>query len=814
MNTRITPLAPVQLAWRCDPATLGFDTTKEVAPLENLVGQDRALGAIELGLEIDAQGYNLFVCGPSGSGRTTTVRQEGARVAAQRPAAPDWCYIHNFEVPYRPIAVRLSPGRGAEFARDMHEIVETSAHEIARALESEAYRRKRAEVVQTATVQHDALNTQVAEFAAGLGFSLQLVPNQILIVPVKASGEHMSPEEFEQLSPEQKTDFQSRNRQIQQQVDETFLSHRRVDREAQEALTALDREFAQQSVSHQFASLQTKYAASAAVAAYLQAVHADLVEHLDAFRELGSDSSAPTSDVQGNLETRYAVNVLVSNGPDGGAPIVFEPNPTYYNLVGRIDYRAGLGMGGTDLTLIKPGALHRANGGFLIIEARDLLLSPNAWEALKRALRDREVRIENQGDQLSPVPVNTLRPEPIPLAVKVILIGDLGTHVILSHLDEDFPTLFKVKAQFAPSMERTPEAVQAIARFISGEAARQGLLPFSAEAAARVVEHASRLAEDQERLATRFDSLGEVIVEASYWGTRDHADRVENRHVEAALSAKEHRLDLVENEIRRATVQGAINIDTAADVVGQVNGLSIMDLGDHAFGHPSKITASVGIGADGLVNIEREVDLSGPTHSKGVMILGGYLREKYAQKVPIALSASLAFEQTYFGVDGDSASAAELCALVSALAELPIHQGIAITGSVNQWGQIQAVGSVTRKIEGFFDICERHGLSGEQGVIIPSTNVRHLMLKSAVISAVADGRFKIWPVETVDEAIELLMEAPAGDAQPDGSYSPGSVHERARNRLVAMAEALALAGLHPAARLGAASPGAHRPLAS
>lgn len=812
MNSKVEPLAPDQLAWRCDPATLGFESTTEVSPLQGLVGQERALEALGLALELQAPGYNVFVGGPSGSGRTTTVHREAARLAAQKPAPPDWCYIHNFEVPYRPVSVQLPTGKGVEFARDMHELVEASGREIPRVFESEAYRRRRGEIIQGASARHDALNTQVTEFASHLGFNLQMAPGQVLAVPVTESGEPMTPEQFEHLSAEGRAEFQSRNRQILEEIDKTFLSHRHVERETQEALASLDREFAQQSVGPGFELLRSKYGAFPTILAYLDAVRADLVDHLEAFRE-ASGSESQAAGGKDDLAVRYAVNALVANSAENGAPIVFEPNPSYYNLLGRVDYRSGLGVGGTDLTLIKPGALHRANGGFLVIEARDLLLSPGAWDVLKRALRDREIRIENLGEQFSPIPVMTLRPEPIPLAVKVILIGDLATYMILYHLDEEFSALFKVKAQFAPSMERTPETVRAVAGFIRGEADRIGLLPFSAEAAARVVEHASRLAEDQERLATRFDALGEVVAEASYWASRERAEVVGKPHVEAALAAKERRMDLAENELRRAVAQGAIDIDTTSEVVGQVNGLSILDLGDHVFGHPSKITASVGMGTDGLVNIEREAHLSGPTHSKGVMILGGYLREKYAQGAPIALSASLAFEQTYAGVDGDSASAAELCALISALAELPIHQSIAITGSVNQRGEIQAVGGVTRKIEGFFDICKSRGLDGRHGVIIPASNVRHLVLRADVISAAAEGRFRVWPVKTVDEAIEILVDAPAGEALADGSYSVLSVHERVRTRLVTMAEVLARAqrGPQPPAD---SDDGTHRPLAS
>lgn len=786
-------LTPERLAWRCDPDTLGFECTDEVPPLDGLVGQNRALEALQMGLGLGGPGYNVYVVGPAGSGRMTTVRREAGRTAAQRPTPSDWCYIHNFKVPYQPLAVRLPSGQGSQFARDVRDLVQSFYRDMPKVFEGDPYRRRRSEIIQATASRHDAMIAELATFAAGLGFTIQAAPGQLMGIPLKPSGEPMSPEEFEHLTPEMKADFQVRNRQIQQEVEKTFAALHQLDRETQQQIEALNHGFAEAEVGHHFGALRIKYAEYPAILEYLEAVRSHLIEHLEVLREL-PENERSASDEAHAMDPRYAVNVLVASTPDSGAPVVFEPNPTYYNLLGRVDYRFGAGSMATDLTLIKPGALHRANGGFLIVQARDLLLSPFSWEALKRSLRDAEVRVENLGDQTSAFPTTTLRPEPIPLSVKVVLIGDLRTYMILFQLDEDFAGLFKVKAQFTPLMDRTPESIGSVCRFVSSQVKEQGLPSFSSKAVARVVEYAARLAEDQDRLATRFDALGEIVVEAAFRARRESAERVTATHVEDALAAQARRLSLSEDELRRLVVEGTFNIDTSGEAVGQINGLSIIDMGDYAFGHPSRITASVGTGSEGVVNIEREAHLSGPTHSKGVLILGGYLRDKYAGTAPLALSASLAFEQTYSMIDGDSASAAELYTLLSALSGLPIHQGIAVTGSINQRGEIQAIGGVTRKIEGFFAVCKEQGLTGHQGVMIPASNVRHLSLKQEVIESVAAGQFHIWAAINTDEGIELLTGVAAGERRADGSYPEGSVHALVQKRLGQMASALRRAG--------------------
>lgn len=788
--TELSPLRPEQLAWRCNPDQLGFESTEEVPPLQTLVGQDRALDALGLGLALEAPGYNVYVAGPTGSGRASTVRKEAERIAQRRAPPPDYCYIHNFGVPYRPISLAVPTGKGPELARDVRLLVETASREIPKGFESEEFQRKRSELFQAAAAQHDEVMAEVSTFANRLGFSVQASPGQVMMVPLRENGEPMTPEEFERLTPPVKADMQLRNRQVQQEIDKAFLGLRRLDRDAQVRLDTLGREFAAAAVGPYFDALADKYVQHQQITEFLMAVQADLIEHLGATHDGPPGSDLAATARHQAVEGRYAVNVLVTSSVGAGAPIFFEPNPTYYNLLGRVDYRPGPTGMTTDVTLIKPGALHRANGGFLIIQARDLLLSPNAYEALKRALRDGEIRVENLGDQMNPLPTTSLRPEPIPLKVKVILIGDVYTYLALYQMDEDFSALFKVKAQFATSMERTEESIRAVAGFVSGQVRALGAPPFAKDAVARVIDYASRLAEDQERLATRFDTLANLVAESGHLARQAGAAHVVAEHVDAALLAEDRRVNLPEDEIGRLIRQGTISIDTELEIVGQVNGLSVINLGDHTFGHPSRITASVGVGNRGVVNIEREANLSGPTHSKGVLILGGYLWEKYAAKTPLGLTASIAFEQTYSGVDGDSASGAELCALLSALGDLPIRQSLAMTGSINQRGEIQAVGGVTHKVEGFFDVCRPRGLDGRHGVILPASNVRHLALRREVIEAVAEGKFRIWAVSSVDEAIELLMGIPAGTRQADEVYPKGSVHALVQDRLSAMAQTL------------------------
>ncbi|MBI4492947.1 MAG: AAA family ATPase [Chloroflexi bacterium] len=792
MYSTTTPPLPVEcLRWRCDPEQLGFDSTDAVPPLETMVGQDRGVGAIEFGLSLEAPGYNLYVAGPTGTGRTTTVRAQVGRAAAQRPAPPDWCYLHNFRDPAQPLAVLLPTGRGPELARDLEQLIGACRREIPRVFESEPYEHQRTAIVQQVQDRRETLLSELRGLAEQLGFTLQFTQVGIVSLPLRAPGQPLSPEALELLPEAKKADLRARGQRLQVQVDDALVAVRRLEREARDRVEALDRQVALYAVGHVLDELRAKYAQQPRILQHLDAVQADLAEHLDEFRPAEPTPGTPPVIVRSPAYERYRANVLVTHAPEGGAPVVFEPNPSYYNLLGRLDYRAAPGAVQTDFTLIKAGALHRANGGFLVLQARDLVLSPLTWEALKRSLRDGEVRVENLGEQMSAFPTAALKPEPVPLRVKVILIGDLATCMALYRLDEDFRKLFKVKAEFSPTMDRSPASIQAYAAFVGNQVRTHGLLAFDKDAVARVIEYGARLAEHQGRLATRFNTVAELVVEADYWARRAGAAWVRAEDVERAAAEQEQRANLFEEEMQRLIDEGTIAIDTSSQVVGQVNGLAVLDLGDYAFARPSRITARVGMGTDGVVNIEREVELSGRTHSKGVLILSGYLLGMYAQERPLSISARLAFEQVYSEVDGDSASSAELYALLSSLADVPLRQSLAVTGSVNQRGEIQAVGGVTRKIEGYFAVCQAQGLTGEQGVIIPEANARHLMLRQEVVDAVARGQFHVWAVRTVDQGLELLSGLAAGERQPDGSYPDGTVHDLVQQRLATLATRLA-----------------------
>ena len=785
----ILPLPPGELRWRCDPASLGFASTAEVPPLAEVVGQERGLSAIDFALHIDDPDYNVYVAGPAGTGRSTAALDMVRRAAAGRPAGSDWCYLHSFDDPYRPVAVELPAGKGHGLADDLDELVARCRTDIPKAFAGPEYERRKAEGLRKTATERDALLQELAAYANGLGFALEATPLGFVTGPL-VQGEPLSPQAFALLTDERKREIAAASEQVRAKVDEAVHTLRQLDREAHEALHAVDREVALFACGHLIDTLRAKYAAQPLVARHLDAVREDIVHHLDEFR--ASEEPGPQQAFAGAPAwTRYGANVLVGGDPAAGAPVVFEPNPTYANLVGRIDYRATLGAMLTDFRYVRAGALHRANGGFLVVQARDLLTSPYSYDGLKRALRDREIRIENPIDQLLGFAAAALKPEPVPLRVRVLVIGDLLTYMLLRRFDEDFAKLFKIKAEFTPFMDRTGESARTYAAFVAKTVRDRGLAPFSADAVARIVEEGARLAGHRQRLGARFSRIEEIVVESAELARRAEAAVVGANEVVRAIAARRHRGDLLEEELQRMIDEGTIAIDVRSEVVGQVNGLSIIDLGDHVFARPSRITARTGPGFEGVVDIEREVELSAPTHSKGVLILAGYLLGTYGQRHPLALSARLTFEQSYGGVEGDSASCAELYAVLSALAGAPVRQGIAVTGSVDQRGDVQAVGGVNEKIEGHFAVCAAQGLTGGQGVVIPKANVRHLMLDDGVVDAVAAGRFRIWAIDHVDEGIEVLTGVRAGTARPDGTFADDTIHGRVQAKLGEYAQRLA-----------------------
>jgi lon-related putative ATP-dependent protease len=776
----------------CDPQTLDCETTEEMVPLETIIGQERAVRALEFGLGIKEMGFNMYVAGPPGTGKSTAVKRFLERVARDKPVPHDCCYVNNFRDPYRPKALRLPPGRGREFQKDMKNLVDGVRREIPRAFESDEYAAKREETVQGFQRQRQELLSQMGEKAQEEGFLLQMSPMGLLIIPVM-EGKSLSEEEFMALSPEVKEEVLQKREGLQEELKRAMRQLTSLEKKANEALQKLDQEVALYAVGPSSNELIEKYKDLPAVVAYLQEVRGDMVENLPQFRQEAEAQPALSLPVPGAGEApfrKYEVNVVVDNFELEGAPVVMELNPTYNNLFGRIEKEAQFGALITDFTMIRGGSLHRANGGYLVLHAEELLRNLFSWDSLKRALRNKEIAIEEAGERLGFVTTKSLQPEPIPLDVKIVLIGQPMLYYLLYNLDEDFSELFKVKADFDTRMDRTDENTRDYAAFVCTLCCEEGLKHLDASALAKVIEHSSRLAEDQEKLSARFGEISDIIREAGFYATQENSTHVTAAHVQKAIEEKFYRSNLLQERVSEMIERGTIMIDAVGEEVGQVNGLSVSSLGDIAFGQPSRITASVGLGREGLIDIEREAKLGGPIHTKGVMILSGYLADKYAQDKPLSLSARLVFEQSYAEVEGDSASSTELYALLSSLSGLPIKQGIAVTGSINQKGEVQAIGGVNEKIEGFFETCQAKGLTGEQGVLIPESNVQNLMLKEEVLEAVREGKFHIWSVKTVDEGIEILTGVKAGARQEDGTFEEDSVNGRVDKRLRELAEKL------------------------
>jgi len=771
-----------------DPASLPFKSTQEIARLTTTLGQDRALEALEFGVGVDSPGYNLFVTGLSGSGRSSTVRSYLTGATAGRPAPDDWIHVHNFEQPDRPKVLNLPAGRGRELAADMDAFILQARQQITRAFDTERYAERRRQLADELTARRDPMLEELGGFARERGYGIEATRTGLIATPL--SGDRpMTTDEIQHLAAAEKQDLERRGSEVQTKLVTTFRHLSQLEREGAEMLIKLDREIAAFAIEPLLHGLREKYAVHKEVLDHLDRIGEDIPDHLPDFRQASPEAGGqePASPLEAALTAdhtnRYRANVIVDNTGLTGAPVTMETNPTYYNLVGRIEYRATFGTMVTDFRQIKAGALQRANGGFLILDAADVLRSPFAWDALMRALTTRQVRIENLGDQYSAIPTGSLAPEPIPLRVKVVLLGTPLLYQLLHQLDDEFREMFKVRVDFAPAVDWSAESIGALAGFISGCVTDGGLRHFDAGAVARVAEETARWQNDQRKISTRLRDIADLVTEASYWaGRRDHP-LVQASDVKQAVAEKEHRSSLTEERIRELIEQGTIRVETAGERVGQLNGLSVIGLGDHQFGLPSRVSASVGLGRGTLESIEREIELGGPIHNKGFLIVSGYLAGKYAQRSPLALRATITFEQAYDEIEGDSASSTELYALLSALADTPLKQSVAVTGSVDQHGNIQAVGGVTDKIEGFFKVCQARGLSGEQGVMIPAANTPHLMLSDEVVQAVRDEKFHVWAIETVDQGIEILMGRPAGEPNPEGVYPEGTVHGLVARRL-------------------------------
>ncbi|MFO7740995.1 MAG: ATP-binding protein [Anaerolineae bacterium] len=785
-------LEPDQLRRICDPAQLGFETTEELEDLGEIIGQERAVGAVRFSIGIRRDGYNLFALGPSGTGKRTTISRFLHRKASGDPTPSDWCYVNNFEESQKPDAVQLPPGRGIELRKDMEQLVEELRTAVPALFESEDYQTRKQELQEEFQEKQEEALDRVQEKAKERGIALIRTPVGLAFAPLK-EGEVVTPDEFQKLPEERREEVKEDVAELQEELQEAMRQARQWERKARARMKELDSQVAMLAVGHRIEELQEKYADVGRVVEYLDAVKDDVVENVDDFRRAGDEDGErlfgiPMERFREASFRRYQVNVVVDHSESEGAPVIYEEHPTYNNLIGRIEHIAQMGALTTDFNLIRPGAFHRANGGYLLIDARELLMQPYAWEGLKRVLRAQEVRIESLSQALSLVSTVSLEPEPIPLNVKVVLIGQRLLYYLLNEYDPDFSELFKVEADFNDDMPWTGENHQLYARLI-GTMARQGKLrPFERDAVARIIERSSRIAGDNRKLSTHLLSVADLLEEADYWAGDAGRDVVTAADVQRAIDEQIHRADRLRERTQEHIKRGMILIDTAGERSGQVNGLSIIALGNYAFGRPSRITARIRLGKGNVVDIEREVELGGPIHSKGVLILSGFLSARYAPEYPLSLSASLVFEQSYAGVEGDSASLAELCALLSALADAPIKQSLAVTGSVNQHGEVQPIGGINEKVEGFFDACNAKGLTGTQGVLIPAANVDHLMLRQDVVDAVRRGEFHVYPVATVDEGIELLTGVPAGEQDEEGRFPRGSMNQRVEERLIQLAE--------------------------
>ncbi|HEX2162651.1 MAG TPA: AAA family ATPase, partial [Thermoanaerobaculia bacterium] len=788
-------LTAAELHRASDPDAYGFETTADAEPLDEIVGHPRATAALAFGVDVEHPGFNVFALGPAGVGKHHAVRHFVHRAAAGKPAPPDLCYVHDFAESHRPRLLRLSPGVGRRLAADMERVVREIGSTLAAAFESEEYQARRGALEEELRERQAALFEELQRQAGERGLVAMRAPGGIAFAP-RREGEVIDREQVMKLPDEERRKIEAEMEAMQGEVERALRQVPGWQREHRRRVMELYEEITRVAVGPLFEELERTYADEEQVGPYLAAVRADVVEHARDFLQRGrgepaaegGDGSGGAAGPEPGPLRRYGVNVLVDHGGAERAPIVHEDHPSYGNLVGRVEHLPRMGALVTDFLLIKAGALARASGGYLVLEADKLLRQPFAYEALKRALVSRQVKIESPGQSWSLISTVTLEPEPIPLDVKVVLTGERSLYYLLCAADPEFTELFKVAADFSDQVPRDAPGERTYGRLVASLVQRDGLRPFHKTAVARVVEEASRRVGDSAKLTAQTSAICDLVREADHWAGRAGHPVVGAADVERALAERVYRANRVEERLREDVLRETVRIDTTGARVGTVNGLAVLDLGGYLFGRPSRITARVRMGNGEVVNIEREVRLSGPLHSKGVLILASFLAARYAAERPLSLSAHLVFEQSYGGIDGDSASSTELYALLSAISGVPIRQSIAVTGSVSQHGEVQAIGGVNQKVEGFFELCRARGLTGDQGVLVPAANVKHLMLSRDVVEAVAAGRFHLWAVGHVDQGIEVLTGVPAGERGADGTYPADSVNGKVERRLEELIE--------------------------
>ena len=783
MNTR---LEPEKLRKVKSPESWKINTTEDIALTRTrkpeLPGQQRAVEAMEFGLSVNGDGYNIFLVGQPGSGRTSYALERLRSLAQVLPAPDDWLYLYNFEKPGEPLAISVKAGQGKRLADDLEELLKDLKTAISKAFEQSQYEDAKAGHIKAFQEKAGAIMDKLKAKAAKEKFSLKRTPQGFIYVPLiedkdedgKKIIREMKPEEYEALDDKKQKKFQTASEKISQRTLVGMREIRDMEKALKETLSKLEAEICRTAITPSLNELREKYSDNEPLLNWFAKLADDVIENFGAFVTAAREDNAEVDF------TRYQANLFVSNDPSKGAPVIWETNPTYYNLSGRVEYESHQGYLYTDFRRILPGAFHKANGGFLVLDAEKVLMNFMSWEAIKRIFRTGEASIENLGEQYGALPVASLRPAPIKINVKVIMTGTPYIYELLQYYDAEFAKIFKIKASFDVDMPRTSGNEKRMARFVAEVINRESLKPFNASALSEIIEWSSREAEDQNLLAVDVGKLRELLLESNAWSK---SDIVSGEDVIKAITHKNYRSGLYHDKLLRAFTDGIITLETSGSKVGQINGLSVIDLNDYMFGHPSRITANVFMGQEGVVNIEREVRMTGPIHNKGVMILSSYLGRKYAQDMPLSLSAHITFEQNYSGIEGDSASSTELYCILSALSGLALRQDIAVTGSVDQFGNVQAIGGVNEKIEGFYEYCKLAGLTGTQGVMIPEANTRHLMLNSEVINAVRENKFAIWSVKNIDEGIELLTGVKAGRQKKNGSYSENTVHGMVRARL-------------------------------
>ena len=793
----ISELPPGKLRLECPPGKVECKTSEELAPLEGIVGQDRALKALTFGMEMKAKGFNVFAAGPPVTGKRPATRSYLEKIAKTKPVPPDWCYVNNFQNPYEPKALKLPAGKAKIFQKDLKNLIDQVKRAVPAALQSEEFAARTNSISKKSVEERDRILNELNDVAKQSSYAVRMNQLGIGIVPMRA-GKPVSQEEYDTLPPTVKKKFEQSRETVRSALDKAGKRVNELEAQTLDELKKLRDDTVHYAMGGLIGTLTSRYQDQPDVIRYLGELKDDILENTELFTVGGTDQqqkkdpdslqSLAESGLPDLLYRRYQVNVIVDNSELKGAPVITEDNPTVTNLLGRIENEAKFGTLSTDFTLIKGGSIHKANGGYLILGARELLTSQLSYEGLKRALQSGSIAVEETGQRLGVASTKSLTPQPIPLNVKIVLAGDHQIYQALYVADPDFGLLFKVKAHFDDTIDRSDENMNTYGRFVHTLCEKENLNHLEAAAIAKVVEYGSRLAEDQTKLSTKFPEIADLVREANLYATQDKSKYVKDTHILKALKEKIYRSNLLDEKTKEMIERGVILIDTSGTKTGQVNGLSVISLGDFDFGQPSRITVSVGLGRGGVIDIERQARLGGQTHTKGVLIISGYLEDKYARDRPLSVSCRLVFEQSYGGVDGDSASSTELYAILSALSDLPIKQNFAVTGSVNQKGEVQAIGGVNEKIEGFYHTCKAKGLKGDEGVLIPQSNVQHLMLSEEVVEAVKQGRFHIYPVGSIDEGIEILTGVKAGELKKDGSYEPDTVHSKVDKRLSEMAE--------------------------